>query len=226
MPGARVAASAIALPSLTRRSLLGGLAVAPASLTPWSTLPAPATAIPADPDAALIDLMRTFEQARAAYEAAQRTYNDCEGRYFDLKPAPPEALTIRGSLGHLLTTKRDMWRACELRALLRDEERSELWEDACGMLPIARRYEARLRRIKRATDLAAAETAHHAALDRVADVTQAMLTVTARSLSGLAIKARIVKEWGKPDWWDNEGDTYEQLAAQIIDAVIAADARG
>jgi hypothetical protein len=51
-----------------------------------------------------------------------------------------------------------------------------------------------------------------------------MLKVTARSLSGLAIKARIVKEW--PDWWDGDGDTYEHLAAQIIDAVLAADARG
>jgi len=50
-----------------------------------------------------------------------------------------------------------------------------------------------------------------------------MLGVTARSLSGLAIKARIVKKWGKPDWWDGDGDTYEKLAAQIIDAVIAAD---
>ena len=52
-----------------------------------------------------------------------------------------------------------------------------------------------------------------------------MLDVTAHSLSGVAVKARIVKEWGKPDWWDGDGDTYEQLAAQIIDAIIAADER-
>ena len=58
----------------------------------------------------------------------------------------------------------------------------------------------------------------------VADVTAAMLDVTAHSLSGLAVKARIVKHWGKPDWWDSDGDTYECLAAQMIDAVIAADA--
>jgi esterase/lipase len=51
-----------------------------------------------------------------------------------------------------------------------------------------------------------------------------MLRVTARSLSGLAVKARIVKHWGKPDWWDDGTDTYERLAAQIIDAVIAAEA--
>lgn len=166
--------------------------------------------------------MRAFDEARTAYEAAQRYYNDCEGRYFDLKPDAPEALTIRGPLGHLLATKWDMWRARELRSLLRDEERSELWEHARAALPLARRYEARLRRLKRATDVAAAEAAHHAALDRVADVTHAMLGVTARSLFGLAIKARIVKAWGKPEWWAGDGDTYEQLAAQIMDAVIAA----
>ncbi len=93
------------------------------------------------------------------------------------------------------------------------------------ILPLARRYEARLRRLKRATDVAAAEATHNAALDRVADVTAAMLRVTARSLSGFAIKARSVKQWGKPDWWDGDGtDTYERLAAQAIDTVIAVDA--
>jgi hypothetical protein len=222
MPDARVAATAIALPALSRRSLLSGLAATSAGPIPSATLPAPVVVTPADPDPELSALMRAFEEARTAYESAQRYYNDCEGRYFDLKPDPPEALTIRGPLGHLLATKWDMWRACELRHLLKDEERNDLWDEARAALPLARRYEARLRRLKRATDVAAAEAAHHAALDRVADVTAAMLKVTARSLSGLAIKARIVKEWGKPDWWDGDGDTYEQLAAQIVDAIIAA----
>src|ERR1051325_4623067 len=111
MPEARVAASAVVLPSLSRRSLLSGLVATSASATPSIALPAPS-----DPDAELSALMRAFEQARAGYEAAQRYYNDCEGRYFDLKPEAPEALTIRGPLGHLLTTKWDMWRACELRS--------------------------------------------------------------------------------------------------------------
>jgi hypothetical protein len=203
------------MPSLTRRSLLVGLAASSGVGAP-AVLPAPN-----DPDAALTALMRAFEQARAAYEAAQRHYNDCEGRYFDLKPDPPEALTIRGPLGHLHTSQYDVWRACELRALLKDEELTELWNDARAALPLARRYEARLRRLKRATNVAAAEAAHHAALDRVADVTGAMLSITTRSLAGLAVKVRIVKHWGKPDWWDNDGDTYERLAAQIIDAAIA-----
>jgi hypothetical protein len=219
MPDARVAASVVALPSLTRRTVLIGLAAASTGGSAPAALPHPLTS----PDATLTVLLRAFEQARAAYEAAQSYYNDCEGRYFDLKPQPPEALTIRGPLGHLLTTKWDMWRARELRSLLHDEERSQLWDHARAIMPLARRYEARLRRLRRATDVAAAEAAHHAALDRVADTAAAMLDVTARSLSGVAIKARIVKQWGKPDWWDGDGDTYEQLAAQIIDAIIAAD---
>src|SRR3954471_19589862 len=100
MPDARVAASAIALPSLTRRSLLGGLVATSANPIPSAALPAAP-----DPEAELSALLRAFEQARAAYEAAQSYYNDCEGRYFDLKPEAPEALTIRGPLGHLLSTK-------------------------------------------------------------------------------------------------------------------------
>jgi hypothetical protein len=209
------------MPSLTRRSLLVGLA-ASSGAGPPVALPGQATV---DLDSALTALMHAFEQARAAYETAQRHYNDCEGRYFDRKPQTPEALTIRGPLGHLHSSKYDIWRACQLRALLKDDELSELWDDARAMLPLARRYEARLRRLKRATDVATSEAAHNAALDRVADVTAAMLRVTAHSLSGLAVKARIVKHWGKPDWWDNDGtDTYERLAAQIIDAVIAANA--
>jgi hypothetical protein len=206
------------MPSFTRRSLLVGLAATSTSVS------VPFAEATPDPDSALANLMRAFEQDRTAYETAQRHYNACEGRYFDRKPKAPEALTIRGPLGHLHSSQYDVWRACQLRALLKDEELTELWNDARAMLPLARRYEARIRRLKRATDVAVAEAAQNAALDRVADVTAAMLRVTAHSLSGLAVKARIVKHWGKPDWWDDEGDTYESLAAQIIDAVIAADA--
>ena len=35
----------------------------------------------------------------------------------------------------------------------------------------------------------------------------------------------MIKTWGRRDWWDREdgdADTYEHLAAQIIDAVVAA----
>jgi hypothetical protein len=204
------------MPSLTRRSLLVGLA-ASSGLSTTAALPATT-----NPDSPLADLMRAFEQARAAYEAARRHYNDCEGRYFDLKPKAPEALTIRGTLGHLLRDKFDVWRASALRRLLKDNELRELWNDARAALPLACAYERQIRAAKRATDVAAAEAAHNAALDRIADVNEAMLAITARSLSGLAIKARVIKHWGKPDWWDDDGpDTCERLAAQIIDAVIA-----
>ena len=33
---------------------------------------------------------------------------------------------VRGPLGHLHSSKYDIWRACELRALLKDEELIEL----------------------------------------------------------------------------------------------------
>jgi hypothetical protein len=46
----------------------------------------------------------------------------------------------------------------------------------------------------------------------------------AHSFAGLAVKTRVVKEWGRPDWWDDDADTYEQLAAQILDAVIKVQA--
>jgi hypothetical protein len=61
----------------------------------------------------------------------------------------------------------------------------------------------------------------------VADTSALILAAPAHSLTGLAVKARVVKFWGRPDWWERRGgaDTYEQLAAQILDAVIArADA--
>lgn len=221
MPNARVAASDLALPSLTRRSLLVGLAAASTN-SGAPVVPAQATL---DPDAALTALERTFDQSIAAYETAQRCYTDCEGRYFDLKPKAPEALTIRGPLGHLLDSKWDVWRAAALRRLLRDGELSELWDDARAALPLARAYEAEIKVAKRATDVVAAEAGNNAALDRIAEVSEAILAAPARTQPGLAVKARAVKRWGKPEWWERGGgDTYERLAAQIIDAAIAATA--
>jgi len=69
-----------------------------------------------------------------------------------------------------------------------------------------------------------AEAAHDAAIDHLADVSQRILAAPGRSLAGLALKAHVVKTWGKPEWWDSgedRADTYERLAAQILDAVIA-----
>jgi hypothetical protein len=63
------------MPSFTRRSLLVGLAATSTSVS------VPFAEATPDPDSALANLMRAFEQARTAYETAQRHYNDCEGCY-------------------------------------------------------------------------------------------------------------------------------------------------
>jgi hypothetical protein len=68
-----------------------------------------------------------------------------------------------------------------------------------------------------------AEAAHDTAIDHLGDVSQRILAAPGRSLAGLALKAHVVKTWGKPEWWDtgeDRADTYERLAAQILDAVI------
>src|SRR5256885_1245724 len=84
---------------------------------------------------------------------------------------------------------------------------------------------AERRRAKRKTNLRAVEAAHNAAIDAIGDVGGLVLAAPARSLVGLAVKARVIKIWGRREWWDpveGDADTYERLAAQIIDAVAAA----
>jgi hypothetical protein len=58
---------------------------------------------------------------------------------------------------------------------------------------------------------------------------QRILAAPGRSPAQLALKAHVVKTWGKPDWWEpgeDRADTYERLAAQILDAVIALAGTG
>lgn len=96
-------------------------------------------------------------------------------------------------------------------------------------IPLAIAYETGMRRAKRASAVTAAEAAHNAAIDAIGDIGELVLAVHARSLEGLAVKARVIKTWGRPEWWDpveGRADTYERLAAQILDAVAAeAEAR-
>src|SRR2546425_441731 len=83
---------------MTRRKLLvGTAAVALTAITASTDAPRAA-----EPDAELVGLARTFQQALDAYEAARQHYNRCEDRYFDLRPCVPQALTSDGPLGHLL----------------------------------------------------------------------------------------------------------------------------
>jgi hypothetical protein len=199
--------------------LVGTAAVALTAITASTDEPRAA-----EPDAELVGLARTFQQALDAYEAARQHYNRCEDRYFDLRPCVPKALTGDGPLGHLLFDESSHWRAADLRRMLKNSEHQDVWEAVRAALTIAKAYEKEVRRAKRETQVIAAEAAHNAAIDALGEVGMLILDAPARSLVGLAVKARVVKTWGKPDWWDpieGRADTYERLAAEILDAVVA-----
>jgi hypothetical protein len=92
-------------------------------------------------------------------------------------------------------------------------------------LRLALAYEARERRFARRIGLRAAERAHHAAIEAVEELSHGILRLDARSSAGLAVQARAVKAWGKPEWWSEEeshADACERFAACVIDRVIAA----
>jgi hypothetical protein len=177
MPKASLSARAPALPPLTRRGFLAGSAAA---------LAAP-QAIATQADAELTALAIQFEQALAAYAAAQRHLDDCEARYVDRDPPCPAALTQQGRLGHRLARDWEWWSAKELRALLADPDERDDWDAARAALPVARAYEARLRRLARAVGLDAAEAAYRAAGDALGDLGARIADAPARSLSGLAV---------------------------------------
>ena len=209
------------LSSLSRRRFLVGTATA--ALVAKAAAADPLRAV--EPDIGLIELEQTFRQALDAYEAARQHFNHCEDRYFDLRPRIPEALTEDGPLGHLLDGPCSHWRAADLRRMLKNPEHREVWDQARAALPLAMAYEAGVRRAKRASAVTAAEAAHNAAIDAIGDVGDLILAAPARSLEGLAVKARVIKTWGRPEWWDpveGRADTYERLAAQVLDAVAAA----
>ncbi|HEV7693434.1 MAG TPA: hypothetical protein VGO52_21555 [Hyphomonadaceae bacterium] len=204
---------------LSRRTFLVGTMVA-ALATSTASADAPRAT---EPDAQLIDLERTFQQALDTYEAARQRFNRCEEQYFDLCPCLPEALTSDGPLGHLLSWSH--WSAADLRRMLKNHKHRDVWDEVHKALAIAKAYEAGRRRAKRKTNLRAVEAAHNAAIDAIGDVGGLILAAPAQSLESLAVKARVIKTWGRREWWDREdgdADTYERLAAQIIDAVVAA----
>jgi hypothetical protein len=187
----------------------------------------PADALPAaaiEPDAELIGLERRFAAALDAYETARQHFNRCEARYFELCPRVPKLLARKGPLGHLLSDRWSHWSAADLRRMLKDLQHRNVWDKARTALPVARSYEARMRRVRRTTDVVAAERENNAAMETIGDVAALILAAPARSLADLAVKTRAVKTWGRPEWWDldeDRTDTYEHLAAEILDAVMA-----
>lgn len=220
MPNPRVPAKDTPLPALTRRGLLAGAA----SLAATMLTPAAPRALPTHPDAELTALGARFEQALAAHEAAQRHFNACETRYFAEGPDPPEALTFAGPLGRLLDHDWCYWSARQLRGLLRSPELQADWPAANAMLAVALKYEARDRRFRHKIGLAAAERAHGESIETLETLALRILDAGAHTRAGLAVKARAVKAWGKPEWWSAEeshADPYERFAAAIIEGVIA-----
>ena len=226
MPKTRVPAKGIPLPAFTRRGLLAGTATAAAlaALPAGMALADDSRVSPqTETDAKLVALDRSLAQALDTYEAARRHYNRCEKRFFAACPDPPDVLTSGGPLGRLLDSKWSWWGAQDLRWLLEDAGRRRFWRKARALLPVAKLYEAEMRRVRRGSGLAAAEAAHEAAIDALADLNRKILAAPAYSLAGFAVKARAVKQWGKPEWWDpvaGRADTHERLAAQILDTVM------
>jgi hypothetical protein len=204
---------------LTRRSLFAGTA----SLAATALVPA-AHAAPTQDDAELTALGLKFEQALGVHHAAQRHFNACERRYLSEGPDPPPVLTEAGTLGRLLRIKGSWWSARELRWLLKDESERAVWPAAREAYAAALAYETRDRRFRRRIGLRAAERAYEHAMDALQNLGDLILATPAHSRAGLSVKGRVVKAWGKPEWWSRQAshaDACERFAAQLIDGVIA-----
>ena len=204
---------------LSRRKLLVGTAATALASTsaPTDMLDGP------ELDSELMALERRFQDALDAYEVTRRHFNGCEERYFDLCPCVPKTLTRHGRLGHLLVDRSMHWSTGDLRRMLKNPEHRDVWYEAQTALAVARAYAAEVRKARRASGVVPAEAVQDAALAAIADMAGLILAAPARSLAGLAVKARIVKTWGQPEWWDpvkDRADQYERLAAQVLDAVM------
>jgi len=205
---------------LTRRSLFAGTASLAATALAPATLVAQAT----QDESELTALGRRFEQALGVYRAAQRHFNACERRCLSEGPDPPPILTEAGPLGHLLRIKGSWWSARELHWLLKDEEERASWPEAQAAYAAALAYEARDRRFRRRIGFRVTERAHEGAIDALHDLGDLILTAPAHSRAELAVQGRVVKFWGKPEWWsrqESHADSCERFAARIIDGVIA-----
>ena len=203
---------------LTRRGLFSGTASLAAT-----ALASAALALPTQAEPELTALGARFEQALAAYEAAQRYFNECEERFLAECPDPPEALTPAGPLGNWLKHDWMYWTARELRAFLRDPERQCDRPAARDVLRIALAYEARERRFSRRIGLRVAKRAYEKASDALENLSERILAAPAQSHIGFGVKGRVVKFWGKPEWWSTDAghsDSCERFAAQVIESVI------
>jgi hypothetical protein len=235
-------------PALTRRSLLAGAAGAAVTVAAGSAADPAAAA--SEPDAPLPLLAPCFADALAAYQAADRHRTERESWYLTHCPHPPKTLTAKGPLGKLLRHKRSWWYADGLEELLRDRGLRRHWRAARAALPLAQAYEAEVKEFERACGFTAAETAHEAAVEALEELSHAILQNTKAPLPPrtcgprhplpqagegnagpdlrlLALKARVLKAWSRPDMWSDDpghADAADRALAEICDAVMGMDA--
>lgn len=217
MPNTSVPADGGRSSALSRRSLLAG--VASAAVGPAAVQSAKANKSGAD----VANLAARFADALAAYHAAERHRSDRETWYLAECPNPPRALTSRGPLGKLLKDKLSWWEAAELRELMRDRAERKHWRAARTALPLAMAYEAEVIEFERGCGFIAAEVAHDVALDKLSDLVDAILATPTHSLNSLALKARVIKSWSRPEMWSddpNHADATDRALAEILDVVI------
>lgn len=226
MPNTRVPANAGSLPAVTRRQLLTGTSASAASAAASRDLLSKAVPPTLEVDHELIGLGRMLEDALDTCEAAWRRFNSSETRFFALRPRVPKALIkSRSLLGRLLPARSSRWTAAELQKLLNRSTDPIVRNEVRTALPVAQAYEAEVRRLEIDTGLTEAEAAHGAATEAVHEICRLIADTPARSVVGLAIKAKVVKEWGEPQWWSasDEIGLAERLTAEILDAVIAKE---
>ncbi len=126
-------------------------------------------------------------------------------------PASPPDVAL-GALGREFATALVVFEAAH--------ERYSRCEQRYFTLRRRARTKAARTRIRRESDVPAAEAAADAAVKALYRLMRQMAAVPARSPAGLAVKARAVKVWGYPEWWDKNAEVPERLAAQVLDAVI------
>jgi hypothetical protein len=229
MPKTSASANALRLPSIGRRNLLVGFVSIAAASTPPLPQTSDANQIRCMGDlgreSELIGLERAFEKAVLAREAAYHRYNKCEERFIANRPSPPKALAAMGrTLGWHLPDGRLNWTAADMKTLLKVASEPTAKKTARAMLRIAEAYERGIQRLAITTGLSAAEAEYDAAIQDLYDLCRRIIEVPASTIFGLAAKARVIKIWGLLDWWSDDVDASEQLAAQVLDAIIAMGA--
>jgi hypothetical protein len=219
MPKTSHSANALRLPAICRRNLLVGFVSVVGSSAP----PLPRTSnanqirctgkLPRE--SVLIGLEQAFKKAVLAREAAYQRYNECEEKFFANRPSPPKALaTMRRTRGRNLRDKQ-----LNLTAAAAPDPTAR--KTGRAMLKTAEDYERGIERLAITTGLTAAKAEYDATIRALYDLSRRIIDVPTSTIFGLAAKARVIKIWGLLDWWNEDMDSPEQLAAQVLDAIIA-----